>query len=240
MELLVTKNYDDMSDKACDLLVERIKKNPNIVLGLATGSTPVGLYERLIKEYEKGELDFSNVVTFNLDEYLGLSEGHPQSYRYFMNDVLFDHINIDKNNTNFPRINEDGTIDKLEYEDRIKKAGGVDLQILGVGSNGHIAFNEPAENLNLYTDIVDLTESTIEDNSRFFDKKEDVPTKAVSMGIGTIFQAKELLVLANGKAKREAIDKVLNGGIISTNWPITLVNLHHNVTLIIDEETYGK
>ncbi len=236
MEYIVTKDYEEMSKEAAKLLIRKIKENPNIVLGLATGSTPIRTYELLVEAYKNGEIDFSNVTTFNLDEYIGLPKGHDQSYDYFMHEKLFNHINIKEENINFPCVNEDGQVERLDYEKKIKEAGGIDIQILGVGSNGHIAFNEPDEELNLNTSIVKLTESTIEDNSRFFEKEEDVPKTAISMGIGSIFMASELLVLANGKNKKEAIDKVLNSDKITTQWPITLVNLHHNVTLIIDEE----
>lgn len=239
MKVIVVKDYDEMSQKAGEIINCAVKENPEIVLGLATGSTPVGTYKEMAKAHQQG-LDYSKVTTFNLDEYIGLPEGSDQSYVYFMNEKLFQYLNIDRANTHFPSLSADGSLEKGAYEKEIEAAGGVDLQILGVGRNGHIAFNEPAEYLNNYTSIVNLTPSTIEANKRFFEKKEDVPTTAVSMGMGTIFRAKKILLLANGENKKEAMEQLLRGKGISTNWPVTLLHLHPDVTVIVDEAAAGK
>ncbi|QQK07706.1 glucosamine-6-phosphate deaminase [Miniphocaeibacter halophilus] len=238
MKIIYTKNYDEMSKKACELVVKQINEKKNSILGLATGSTPLGLYEKLIKEYKNG-LDFSEISTYNLDEYIGLSEDNDQSYNYFMNENLFKHINVNKENINIPSgiNNPEKEID--DYENKIRDIGGVDLQILGLGSNGHIAFNEPSEELNAKTSIVELTESTIKANSRFFEKESDVPTKAISMGIGTIFTAKKIIILISGKNKEQATDYLLNSNKISTNWPVSLLQLHQDTTVIIDESSVG-
>lgn len=234
MKTIIVRDYKEMSKRAAEIVIEGIKANPNIVLGLATGSTPVGLYKYLIEAYEDG-LDFSNVTTFNLDEYIGLEEGHNQRYDYFMNEQLFKHINIKKENVNFPKVDENGNIVDGDYERRIEEKGGIDIQILGIGNNGHIAFNEPAKELNVNTSIVKLTDSTIEANSRFFEKKEDVPKTAVTSGIGTIMGAKKILVLANGENKRPAVQYLLKENKFTTQWPVSVVKLHRDVTLIVDE-----
>ncbi|HHX69882.1 MAG: glucosamine-6-phosphate deaminase [Miniphocaeibacter sp.] len=236
MKVIYTKNYEELSKKACELVVEQINEKKNSVLGLATGSTPLGLYEELIKEHEKG-LDFSEIVTYNLDEYIGLSKDNDQSYNYFMNEHLFKHVNINMNNINIPSGTNEPEEEIVDYENKLRKIGGVDLQILGLGSNGHIAFNEPSEELNAKTSIVNLTESTIKANSRFFEKESDVPTKAISMGMGTIFTAKKIIILISGKNKEEATEYLLNSNKISTNWPVSLLQLHQDTTVIIDESS---
>ena len=220
MKVVVEKDYKDLSKVAANLIQKEIEKNPNLILGLATGSTPEGMYKELIRLHKEEGLDFSKVTTFNLDEYVGIKEEHPNSYHYYMKDILFDHINIDINNTFVP----DGQAENLEeyckeYDKLIEEKGGIDLQILGIGENGHIAFNEPDEELNVGTSVVKLTESTIEANSRFFDNIEDVPKTAISMGIGSIMKAKKIILLANGKKKYQAIKKLVDGEKISTNLP---------------------
>ncbi|HLS52923.1 MAG TPA: glucosamine-6-phosphate deaminase, partial [Tissierellaceae bacterium] len=184
MEVIVKKDYESLSKQVAEILAEEIRKKPDIKLGLATGSTPVGTYEELIKLHKQKGLDFSKVKTFNLDEYIGLSGDHPNSYRYFMNDILFDHINIKKENTFIPNGKaRDPKKECKAYDKLIEEAGGIDIQILGIGTNGHIAFNEPAEELSAGTSVVDLTENTIKDNSRFFDSIDEVPKTAITMGI---------------------------------------------------------
>lgn len=235
MRLIIAKNYEELSKKAAEIIVEVINKKPNAVLGLATGSSPVGLYKEIIKMNKNGEIDFSKVTTVNLDEYLGLSGEHPQSYRYFMNEKLFNHINIDKHNTHVPNgLANDAEEENRRYDEKIKELGGTDIQLLGVGSNGHIAFNEPANELVFGTHLTDLTNETIEANSRFFNSKYEVPTKAFTMGLGGIMKAKKILVIASGENKAEAVKGMLKGNI-TTLLPASILQLHHDVTVIIDE-----
>jgi len=239
MKIVVEKNYEDLSKVAANLVREEIEKNPKLVLGLATGSTPEGMYKELIRLHKEEGLDFSKVTTFNLDEYVGIEEEHPNSYHYFMKDILFNHINIDMNNTFIP----DGQAENPEeyckkYDKLIEEKGGIDLQILGIGENGHIAFNEPDEELNVGTSIVGLTESTIEANSRFFDSIDEVPKTAITMGIGSIMKAKKIILLANGKKKAPVIKELLKAEKITTKLPASMLLLHHDVTIILDEEAY--
>ena len=197
MRIIEAKNYEDMSKKAAEIIAAQILLKPDAVLGLATGSTPVGTYQNLIKKYEAGELDFSQVSSVNLDEYKGLSGEHDQSYRYFMNENLFNHVNIDKSRTAVPNgLEEDPAKACADYDAVIAAAGGVDLQLLGIGGNGHIGFNEPAEEFKVGTHCVKLTESTIEANARFFASIDDVPKYAYTMGIGNIMAAKTVLLLS--------------------------------------------
>lgn len=240
MEVIVVKNYEEMSEKAGEIFAKTIEDNPQVNLGLATGSTPIGMYKALIRAHEAG-LDFSKVQTFNLDEYIGLPEGSDQSYRYFMHHILFDHVNLDPKNTHFPSVDDNGALVDGAYEKEIQEEGGIDMQVLGVGRNGHIAFNEPnEEGLHVNTSIVQLTKSTIEANSRFFEPIDDVPTTAVSMGMGTILKARKIVLLASGEDKREAIQGLVNGKLVTTNSPVSFLNLHRDVTVIVDEAAYGE
>ena len=220
MEVIVKKNYEEMSKAAATLFAAEIMENPKTILGMATGSTPVGLYKELVKMYEAGDLDFSQVTTFNLDEYIGLAPEHDQSYHYFMNDNLFNHVNINKENVHVPDGVgfEAGEAGKA-YEELMAKTGQVEIQLLGLGCNGHI----------------DLTDSTIEANKRFFEKKEDVPRKAVSMGIGTIMRAKKIVLLVNGENKAEILKEVVNGPV-TPKVPGSILQFHPHVTVICDEE----
>lgn len=241
MKLFVEKNYDALSERAGKILIDEIVKKKDIVLGLATGSTPIGTYKELIKAHVEDGLDFSQVKSFNLDEYVGLDGDHPNSYRYFMDDIFFNHVNILKSNTYVP----DGKAADFEtyckkYDQLIEKNGGVDIQILGIGSNGHIAFNEPAEELSVGTSVVQLNESTINDNARFFNSMDEVPKTAISMGIGSILKAKKILLLASGKNKADIIAQLLNNDVISTQVPATLLKLHPDVTIIADEDAYSE
>jgi glucosamine-6-phosphate deaminase len=240
MKVIVTKDYDSMSREAAAIVRKEIEKKRDIVLGLATGSTPIGMYNELIRMHKEEGLDFSSVVSFNLDEYVGIDYNDPNSYHYYMNVNLFDYINIDKNNVHIP----DGNSKNIEescrvYDKLIDEKGGIDLQILGIGANGHIGFNEPEEELNVGTSIVNLTPRTIKDNSRFFKSIDDVPTKAITMGIGTIMKAKKIILLASGKNKSEAIKKLVEGKKITTKLPASVLLLHPDVTVIVDEEAYG-
>ena len=240
MRVIVCENYEEMSYQASKLVESQLILKPDSNLGLATGSTPIGLYKNLIKQYEKGELDFSQVTSFNLDEYYPISPENEQSYKYFMNKQLFNHINIDKSKTFIPdgeTKNPDEHCKK--YDELIASHGGVDLQILGIGNNGHIGFNEPDENLITGTHVTDLTESTIQANSRFFEKLEDVPKKALTMGIATILKSKKIIILASGAGKHEAVKELLTENI-TTNIPATMLKVHPDVVLICDKEAYGK
>lgn len=241
MKLIVKENYEEMSKKAADIVEEEIKRKPKAVLGLATGSTPVGMYNELIERCKDGKISFSEVVSFNLDEYVGLDEEDERSYRYFMNEKLFNHIDIDRANVHIP----DGKAKNLDtytrkYEKEIDENGGIDLQVLGVGTNGHIAFIEPAGEFPIRTTVAELTENTIKDNSRFFDSMEEVPKTAISMGIGSILKARKIMLLANGENKREVIEKFLNTDTVSTEFPVSFLALHSDVTVIVDKEAYGK
>lgn len=239
MKLIKATDYKDMSKKAASIFFSQITLKPNSVLGLATGSTPIGTYEQLIEWYKAGDLDFSQVKTVNLDEYVGLDGTNDQSYRYFMNDKLFNHVNIDKANTNVPNGKAtDKDAECARYEELIKSLGGIDVQLLGIGNNGHIGFNEPNKYFDKTTHEVQLTESTIEANKRFFEKKEDVPTTAISMGIQTIMQAKKIVLVANGAAKADIIYETCFGPI-TPDVPASALQLHPDVTIIVDEEAYA-
>mgnify|MGYP000882737423 FL=1 len=241
MKLFVEKNYDDLSERASKILIEEIEKKKDIVLGLATGSTPIGTYKRLIKAHKENGLDFSNTKSFNLDEYVGLNGNHPSSYRYYMDNEFFNHINISKSNTYVPN-GKAGNLEEYckKYDKLIEEHGGIDIQILGIGTNGHIAFIEPSEELVISTSIVKLKESTIKDNSRFFNSIDEVPKTAISMGICNILKAKKIILLANGKNKANAMANILDNDKISTKVPGSLLKLHADVTIILDEEAYSE
>ncbi len=231
MRILEAENYEQMSTLAAGIIGAQILLKPDCVLGLATGSSPIGAYEELVKNHRKGILDFSRVRTVNLDEYCGLSAENPQSYRYFMDKHLFEHVNIPRESTFLP----DGSAENIDaeaerYEGLIDSLGGVDLQLLGIGHNGHIGFNEPTDDFPRYVHRVDLTESTIKANSRLFDRIEDVPTKAVTMGIGTIMKAARILLIA-GADKKDIIEKAMFGPI-TPHVPASVLQLHRDVTVI--------
>ena len=239
MKVLVFESYEEMSRAAADIMADVVKSKPDGVLGLATGSTPVGMYNCLADMCKSGELDFSNVKTVNLDEYYPISPDNRQSYRYFMNENLFSKININIDNTNVPAGNaEDADLECQRYEKLIDSLGGIDIQVLGIGQNGHIGFNEPEEKLYSETHVTGLTESTMQANARFFSEDEVMPDKALTMGMGSIFKADKILVLANGKSKRDAVNQLVSGRI-TTSCPVTLLNLHKDVTLICDKEALG-
>ncbi len=238
MKLIITKDYEEMSLQASKIFKEEIENNPSLVLGLATGSTPIGMYEKLI-EYARDGLDFSKVRSFNLDEYLGLDKDHEGSYNYFMWDNLFNHINIKSENVHIPYGNADNLEEYcLEYDKKIEDEGGIDIQLLGIGEDGHIAFNEPNKYLQVRTNIASLAPSTIEVNSRFFDRIEDVPTKAISMGMGSIMKSKKIVLLASGVKKHKVIKEFLKGDIVDPNLPVSFLLLHGDVTVIVDEAAY--
>jgi len=240
MEVIVTKNYKEMSAKAAEIVIGQIQAKPGLVLGLATGSTPEGLYEALAKAHKDDGLDFSRMTTFNLDEYVGVEPDHEQSYRRFMDEHLFDHINIPKENTHVP----DGLAEDLgayceQYEQMIRKAGGVDLQVLGIGRDGHLGFNEPGSSLRGRTQVVALAPETIEDNSRFFDSEDEVPRFAVTMGIQTILDARMCLMLANGESKAEAVKGCVEGPI-TASLTASALQLHTNAVVIVDEDAASE
>ncbi len=235
MKVRIVKDYEEMSREGARLIAEVILNKPEAVLGLATGSTPEGLYKELILLNKEGKLDFSKCTTVNLDEYLGLGGDHNQSYRYFMNEKLFNHININKNNTYVPNgLAEDVSEECKSYDKRIEQLGGIDVQLLGIGNNGHIAFNEPEEELSFGTHVTNLTESTIEANARFFSSIEEVPKQALTMGIGSIMRARKIVLLASGASKAEAVKQLVSGKI-TTQSPATMLQVHHDVTLVLDE-----
>lgn len=238
MEIIIKKDYKQMSITVAEMVREQIKNNPKLILGLATGSTPEGTYRELIEMNEKGEIDFSEITTFNLDEYIGLDNEDPTSYNFFMHDKLFNHINIKEENIFIPPSNPID-LEKAckDYDDMIDEKGGIDFQILGIGENGHIAFIEPASELNIKTSIAKLTDDTIEVNSRFFDSIDEVPKTAISMGIGSIMRAKKIVLMANGKNKSEIIKKLLSTKTISTEIPGSMLLLHPNVTFVLTEDT---
>ena len=240
MRIIVTKDYEDMSRKAANIIAAQIITKPDCVLGLATGSTPIGTYENLVAGYNNGDLDFSEVKSVNLDEYRGLEHNHKQSYFYFMHDNLFNHVNIKPENINVPNGTElDAKKECKRYEDVIESYGGIDLQLLGLGHNGHIGFNEPTSAFDKETHCVDLTQSTIEANKRFFDSVDDVPRQAYTMGIGTIMKAKKILVVASGVDKAEIVAKAFYGDV-TPKVPASILQFHPDVTVVLDEAAASK
>lgn len=240
MKIYRTKDYDEMSKKAAHIIAAQIVLKPDCVLGLATGSTPVGTYKNLVEWYKNGDLDFSTLSSCNLDEYRGLSPENDQSYRYFMNTNLFDHVNIRKDHTFVPDGQEADSNKACQmYEQIIQDLGGIDLQLLGLGHNGHIGFNEPAEEFPKITHCVDLTESTIQANKRFFEKESDVPRQAYTMGIGTIMSAKKILVVVSGEDKAEILNKIINGPI-TPQVPASILQLHPDVTIVADNAALSQ
>lgn len=235
MRIIRTKDYDEMSRKAANIIAAQIVLKPDSVLGLATGSTPIGTYENLVKGYENGDLDFSQVKSVNLDEYRGLPRENDQSYYYFMHDHLFKHVNIDRNNTYLPDgTQEDSQKACTEYEAIIESVGGQDLQLLGLGHNGHIGFNEPCDEFEKRTHCVNLTQSTIEANKRFFASVEDVPKQAYTMGIGTIMKAKKILVVVSGQDKAKIVKEAFFGPV-TPQVPASILQMHPDVTVVADE-----
>lgn len=240
MKIYVTEDYKTMSRKAANILSAQLILKPNSVLGLATGSTPEGAYAQLVEWYRKGDLDFSAVRTVNLDEYVGLEPTHEQSYRHFMQVHLFDHVNINPANTNVPDgLAADPAAECKWYNQVIRDMGGIDLQLLGLGSNGHIGFNEPGNAFELETHVVDLTERTINDNARFFASRDDVPRQAMTMGIKSIMMAKKILLMASGEGKAEALKEALTGPV-TPRVPASILQLHPYVTLVADKAAMSK
>lgn len=240
IKVIVCENYEDVSRRAAAIVGKQIKENPCTVLGLATGSTPLGLYAELGRMHKEEGLDFSRVVTYNLDEYYPISPENDQSYRYFMNKNLFSLINIPLSSTHVPFGGaEDSDKECADYDRAIEAAGGIDLQVLGIGVNGHIGFNEPDDALIAATHKTPLTESTVDANSRFFASKDEVPRYALTMGMASILQAKKIVMLITGANKREALSVLLSGKI-TTGCPASLLNLHNDTVILCDAEAYGK
>ncbi len=240
MKIIKTADYNEMSKKAANIIAAQMILKPDSVLGMATGSSPIGTYKELIKKYEEGDIDFSDITTVNLDEYKGLPRTSEQSYYYFMNENLFNHVNINKERTHVPNgMIEDAEEECGNYEALIKQLGGIDLQLLGLGHNGHIGFNEPAEQFDKETHCVDLQESTIQANKRFFDSIDDVPRKAYTMGIGTIMSAKKILVVVSGADKAEIVKKAFTGPV-TPSVPASILQMHPDVTIVCDAAAYAE
>lgn len=240
MKIIKAKDYDDMSRKAANIISAQVIMKPDCVLGLATGSTPVGMYKQLVEWYNKGDLDFGDVTTVNLDEYRGLPKENEQSYYYFMHSNLFDYVNINPERTFLPDgMSEDPDAECARYEEVIRETGGVDLQLLGMGHNGHIGFNEPGEAFEKGTHCVDLQPRTIEANKRFFASADDVPKQAYSMGIRTIMMAKKILVIVSGEDKAEALKNSLFGPV-TPKVPGSILQMHPDVTVVADEAALSK
>ncbi|MGM0874505.1 MAG: glucosamine-6-phosphate deaminase [Bacillota bacterium] len=235
MKIIEVKNYQEMSKAAAQYIINKLKYSPQITLGLATGGTPQGVYQHLIEDHQQNATSYEHVTSFNLDEYIGLSKDDPNSYYHYMYENLFKHINISPQHTHIPSgMNQDLQAECDEYENKIQQLGGIDLQLLGIGSNGHIGFNEPGTSFQSMTHVVDLAPSTREANSRYFNSVDEVPTQAITMGINSIFKSKEILLLASGKAKQDAMVKLLNGDV-TENFPASILKQHPNATVIADE-----
>lgn len=234
MNIYIHPNEESLASAAAAMIAGIVMEKPDAVLGLATGSTPAPVYRELARMAHRGIVSFAQVRTYNLDEYVGLNPDHPQSYRRYMNEQLFDHIDIDPANTHVPSGFADAGM-AAAYDEEIQAAGGIDLQLLGIGRNGHIGFNEPAGDFSRLTHIVDLTDSTRQANARFFDRLEDVPRQAVSMGIGTIMQARRILLIATGEDKASAVRDMLNGAI-TPRMPASVLSLHRHVTVMLDND----
>ncbi|NLZ39503.1 MAG: glucosamine-6-phosphate deaminase [Firmicutes bacterium] len=234
MRVYIVDDYEQMSVKAALIVAGQITMKADSILGLCTGSTPIGMYKELVKLHQQG-LDFSHVITFNLDEYWGLSPDNVQSYHYFMHENFFKHVNVKPENIHIPNGLAENVDDEcIRYEEAIKQANGLDLQVLGIGRNGHIGFNEPSTVFIAETHLVELDADTINDNARFFPSREEVPTRAITMGIKTIMQAKKILLLANGEGKAHAIKEAVTGEI-NPGVPASILQLHPDCTFIIDK-----
>lgn len=236
MEVFILENYDEISKKASEIISEELKQKPNLKLGLATGSSPIGTYKELIKEYESGNISFKDVVAFNLDEYVGLNKNHNQSYHYFMRENFFNKIDIKEENCFIPNGSAKDLEEEVKrYDNLLEEYNYADIQILGIGENGHIAFNEPNFTLSADTSVVNLTDDTINANSRFFKHKKDVPKTAITMGLKGILSSRKIILIASGEKKARAIKQLLIGKVTTSN-PSTFLNLHKNVIILIDKE----
>ncbi|MGL5675014.1 MAG: glucosamine-6-phosphate deaminase [Cellulosilyticaceae bacterium] len=240
MTIYVTENYDAMSAQGANIIANLLKVKSNAVLGLATGGTPVGMYKELITKNKVGEISFKEVASYNLDEYYPIEKSNDQSYDYFMKDNLFNHVDIDVTRTHIPNgMAANSTEESKAYDALVRATGGVDIQVLGIGSNGHIGFNEPSDVFEPATHRVQLDERTIQDNARFFGSIEEVPTEAITMGIGTIMTAKSILLLASGKGKAPILAEMLTGKV-DPRVPASILQFHPNVTVVLDEEAASE
>ncbi len=240
MEVIITKTADEASALAADVIERKLMTKPTSVLGLATGSTPLGLYKELVKRHREKGLDFSKVTTFNLDEYIGLSPTHPQSYRYFMDENLFKHINVPSSSIHVPYGHADSVLEFCAwYEDEIERSGGIDIQVVGIGGDGHIAFNEPGSSLGSRTRLKTLTEQTIRDNARFFSSMDEVPRFAITMGVGTILEARQIIMLAFGASKADIIAEAVEGPI-TAQVTASALQLHRDVIVLVDQAAGAK
>ncbi|GIO87210.1 glucosamine-6-phosphate deaminase [Paenibacillus faecis] len=239
LNIIKVKDEQQFNETGAGIIASLLQSNPRAILGLATGSTPVGVYGKLIELYREGVVSFKQASSFNLDEYIGLDEQHPESYRRFMNEKLFNHIDILPENTHVPSgSSSDPEQAAAEYNRLLEQAGQIDLQLLGLGHNGHIGFNEPAEELTGPTHIVKLEERTRQANARYFPSIDEVPTHAITMGIGTILQAKQILLMAKGADKAEVVARALRGPI-TTKCPASLLQTHPNVVVVLDQDAGG-
>jgi glucosamine-6-phosphate deaminase len=236
VKIIEVKNYQEMSQSAAQYIINKVKNSPKLTLGLATGGTPKGVYEHLIEDHKQNATSYEHVTSYNLDEYIGLSKDDQNSYYRYMFENLFKHINIAPHHTHIPSgMNQDLQAECDVYENKIQQLGGIDLQLLGIGSNGHIGFNEPGTSFQSKTHVVDLAPSTREANARYFNNMDEVPTQAITMGIHTIFKSKEILLLVSGVAKQDAMVKLLNGDV-TESFPASILKQHPNATVIADEE----
>ncbi|MFA1821328.1 glucosamine-6-phosphate deaminase [Virgibacillus oceani] len=240
MKIITVKDYQEMSQRAGELLINRVNMKGEAVLGLATGSTPEGMYAYIVEKYKDGKVSFSDVQTFNLDEYVGLYEDDPNSYAYYMKNHLFNHIDLRDENAHLPNSRAKDLQEECQaYEKKIDRAGKIDLQVLGIGLNGHIGFNEPGTSFKNKTQIVDLDESTRQANARFFNSIEEVPTQAITMGVETIMNSKEIMMLIYGEGKADTVARLLEGKV-NEDFPASIIHQHPNVTIITDEAAYSK
>ncbi|MBE6964564.1 MAG: glucosamine-6-phosphate deaminase [Oscillospiraceae bacterium] len=236
MKKVICKNYEEMSREAAKLVAAQIKEKPSSILGFATGSSPVGMYKELVRMNKAGEIDFSDITTFNLDEYYPIKRSNDQSYYYFMFDNLFSHVNIKKENVNVPNGEvSDPDAECRAYDEKIESYGGIDLQVLGIGHNGHIGFNEPDDKLIGATHRTGLTESTFHANSGYFEKPEDMPREALTMGLTPIMQAKKIVMVISGKSKAPIVKRMFDG-LIGTDCPASVLHMHKDVTVFLDED----
>lgn len=239
MKIIVVKDYQAMSDLGAEIIANTIKTNPSCTLGLATGSSPIGTYQNLVNACQNKEISFKNVKTYNLDEYCGISRSHPQSYYYFMHDNLFNHVDINEENVHIPMISNTSLEEDCKAYNEMLNNASIDLQLLGIGGNGHIGFNEPGTPFSQETFIVKLTDKTRQDNKRFFNSINEVPTHAITMGISNIMKAKKILMLISGSSKADTVVKLLSGEV-TTDFPASILNEHPDVTVIIDQDAYAK
>lgn len=241
MEVIIVKNSAEMGKKAAALIAEEIKRKPDALLALSTGSSPVGTYQELIRLHQEEGLDFSRIRALNMDEYVGLNRRHPQGYYYFMEHLLYQKVNIDKANTFGPQAAEGNLEEEArKFDEKIEQEGGIDLILLGIGRDGHIAFNMPAEKLDFATHVQELSELTVRDNARFFDSMDQVPTKAMTIGIQNIFKSKKVVLIAEGINKSEIMERFINSETLDTKIPATILKLHADITVILDEAAAAK